>query len=356
MSLKPRSIRLEATTSCQLKCPSCPTASGEIAERLGRGFLKFEHFKKIVDENSWISNIELSNWGEIFLNKDLFDIIRYAYRKNVQLTACNGSNLNTVRDGILEALVKYKLHAMTCSIDGATPATYSVYRRGGDFDRVISNIKLINEYKRKYKSRYPLLIWQFVAFGHNEHEIDQAMHMAKELDMRFQMKLSWDDLYGTSFSPVKNKDLIREKSGLGVATRTEYEQKHKKQYLYSACLQLWHQPQINFDGNVLGCCVNYWKSFGNALEEGVATVLNNERMNHARGMLMGQKGSRDDISCSTCPVYINMAKKQEWITEKDIQGVYVESRKINMLRNKVLGPRLLARMLKLYASVRSFQR
>ncbi|MCK5215128.1 MAG: radical SAM protein, partial [Candidatus Omnitrophica bacterium] len=60
----PRQIRWDASTVCQLKCPSCPTASGETRANLGAGFLKFADFKKILDENPWLSNVELSNWGE----------------------------------------------------------------------------------------------------------------------------------------------------------------------------------------------------------------------------------------------------------------------------------------------------
>jgi len=68
-------------TACQLKCPSCPTASGETGKRIGSGYLKFKNFKEFVDRNKWVSEIELSNWGEIFLNPELLQIIKYAYQK-----------------------------------------------------------------------------------------------------------------------------------------------------------------------------------------------------------------------------------------------------------------------------------
>lgn len=122
--LRPRSIRLEAATVCQLKCPSCPTASGEIGRTLRSGFLKFENFKKIVDENPWVAEIELSNWGEILLNPDLVKIMAYAWKRSVNLRAENGVNLNTAPDEVLEGLVRYRFHSMNCSIDGASVETY----------------------------------------------------------------------------------------------------------------------------------------------------------------------------------------------------------------------------------------
>ena len=79
MRYRPHHIKVEATTLCQLECPSCPTAKGMIGERFGKGRLKIEDFRKIIDNNRWVSTIELSNWGEVFLNPDLAKMLGYAY-------------------------------------------------------------------------------------------------------------------------------------------------------------------------------------------------------------------------------------------------------------------------------------
>jgi MoaA/NifB/PqqE/SkfB family radical SAM enzyme len=220
-----------------------------------------KEFQKLVDENPWIAHIELSNWGEIFLNPEIYDIMECAYRKSVALTASNGANLNTVKEKVLEGLVKFKLRHITCSIDGASQETYSIYRVGGNFERVIENIKIINHYKEKYQSLFPLLRWQFVAFGHNDHEIETARKLAESLNMKFWLKLNVYE----EFSPVKNEELVRKESGLGVASRSEYYEKYGSGYLQDIiCRQLWLKPQINWDGRILGCCYNYWGDFGNA--------------------------------------------------------------------------------------------
>ena len=73
-----------------------------------RGYLRFKNFKKFVDDYPQFRNIELSNWGEIFLNPELEDIVRYGKEKGINLTAWNGVNLNTLQDRMLEALIKYQ--------------------------------------------------------------------------------------------------------------------------------------------------------------------------------------------------------------------------------------------------------
>ncbi len=140
LRISPVRLRLEASTHCQLKCPTCETATGEIYKHVALGFLRFDKFKQLIDENPQVRDVELSNFGEIFLNPQLPQIIEYAFEKNVTLSAGNGVNLNTVRDKTLEALVKFKFRHIRCSIDGASQETYQQYRVGGDFDQVMGNI------------------------------------------------------------------------------------------------------------------------------------------------------------------------------------------------------------------------
>jgi MoaA/NifB/PqqE/SkfB family radical SAM enzyme/uncharacterized cupin superfamily protein len=323
--LQPRRIRLEASTVCQLQCPSCPTAIGEIGKTLGAGFLEFGIFKNILDENPLLSHVELSNWGEIFLNNNLMRLLKYAHSHDVGLHASTGANLNDVGKDVLKALVKYRFRNITCSIDGASQETYSIYRRKGDFHKTLDNIKAINNFKAKYNSQYPKLIWQFIAFGHNEHEIGKARIMAKELNMVFRLKLSWEDLYTDAFSPIKNPELIRKETGLGVANRDEYRNKYKKEYARECCLDLWMNPQINYDGRVLGCSVNYWDDYGNVLHGGLITSFNNDKINYARDMLLGKRESKMEIPCSQCKFYRNMKENEQWITDEDINNKYFQN-------------------------------
>lgn len=312
----PKSIRLEASTHCQLKCPSCPTAQGEIHKKIGGGFLKFERFRKLIEQNPSLVHIELSNWGEIFLNPELIKIMEYAYKKNIALTASNGANLNTVKQEVLESLVKYKFRYITCSIDGASQETYSQYRVGGNFERVVENIKIINQYKEFYRTDFPILTWQFIAFGHNEHEINLAKKLAQNLNMKFWLKLSWNE----EFSPVKQQGFIRLETTSRVASQSEYLQKYKTGYMQKMiCRQLWQRTQVNWDGRVLGCCVNYWGDFGNAFESDLINCLNGEKINYARKMLLGSVEAKEGIPCTTCVHYKKMLKTGSWLTPNEVR-------------------------------------
>ena len=128
--------------------------------------------------------------------------------------------------------------------------------------------------------------------------------------MHFYVKLAWDD-----FSPVQDKDRIRAATQAGTASREEFLEEHGEQYLQKAlCRQLWNNPQINFDGEVLGCCANRWGSFGNAFHDGLPQVLDSEKMRYAKKMLMGPVEPRDDMPCVHCDLFHSMRRKNDACT------------------------------------------
>lgn len=343
---RPTRIRLDASSLCQLKCVSCPTASGAIAPGVGSGFVKLCDFKKLLTENPGIREIELSNYGEIFLNPDLLEIIKVAAKMKVALRAENGVNLNSVREDVLDGLVRYRFRSMTCSMDGATNETYRQYRIKGNLDAVIENIRAINRFKRNYRSKHPLLKWQFVVFGHNEHEIEQARNLAGELDMEFHLKLSWDP----KPSSVRSVELLRRE--LGAASREEYRERFGVDYMQGICHDLWDEPQINWDGRVLGCSRNFWGDFGgNAFRDGLRSSLNSERIRYARQMLVGEKAPRDDVPCATCGIYLDMRNGARWLDrslrQRALRSLYrslrlgFQRRRIERFRRSAIARRII---------------
>lgn len=315
--LKPAKIRLEAMSVCQLRCPSCPTTTGEIRPTIASGYLKAADFARLLDENPRVRWVELSNFGEILLNPDFVAILEHAHTRGVALSADNGLNLNTATDAQLEAMVRFGFKSATISIDGASPESYRQYRIGGDFDAVIANVRKLNALKASFgrADGPPHLVWQFIVFGHNEHEIPIARRMAAELGMEFRPKLSYDD----DVSPLRDKDAVRRELSTGVATREEHFEKYGEHYARRICHGLWTEPQINWDGTMLGCCINYWGDFGgNAFRDGLAASVNGEKMQYAREMLLGKRPARDDIPCSTCQLYTSMHDSGRWLNRSDV--------------------------------------
>lgn len=303
-------VRIEASSACQLRCPVCPTGQG-ITENstCGTGFLHFENFKIVLDINKSIKEIELSNWGEVFLNPHLPRILEYAYKNNVRITITNGANLNHVKKESLEALVKYGVKELVVALDGASNKTYSIYRIHGNFDKVIDNVKTINQLKQKYGNSNPRLIWQYIVFGHNEKDIISAKQLAKSLNMEFAPKLN----AVPDYSPIRNtKKVLRDANFSSVRVKDDWG--------LVMCNQLWASPQINWDGNIVGCCHNSWATFGrNAFENNLDECFNSEPMIYAREMLMGHVPAREDIPCTTCEFFKIRSINEKWVKMSEIR-------------------------------------
>jgi hypothetical protein len=143
------------------------------------------------------------------------------------------------------------------------------------------------------------MIWQFIVFGHNEHEISSASKMAAELDMGFRLKLSWDKDY----SPVKDLSILSREMGIKIDDQESLDMERSK-YSSMFCSQMWTMPVINWDGKLLGCCKNTWSGYGNVFEK-MEVCLKSERYSYAKNLIKGNNKPRKDIPCVNCSVYKN---------------------------------------------------
>jgi hypothetical protein len=191
--------------------------------------------------------------------------------------------------------------------------------------RVLENIRTINAWKRHYRSPYPLLIWHFVVFSHNEHELAAARQLARTLQMDFRSKLSWDE----ELSPVPESKLAKRTWGLPVVSRTEYARQRGVAYMNHLCHQLWEEPQINWDGKILGCARNFWGDFGgNAFTEGLGESLNTNTLHTARQMLRGQRAALPDIPCTRCDVYLTRQAQGKHLHRGIRRAAYRSGRRV----------------------------
>ena len=287
----------------------------EKAESIKPGYLSLANFKKFVDLNPEISNIELSNTGEIFLNPDLLAILQYAHSKGVGLSAYNGTNLNDVSDEVLEALVSTNFGMLVVALDGASQESYVQYRYNGSFDKVIENIKKINAYKKKHHSDSPYLRWKYIIFESNDkrEEIHQAKAMAKELNMDLAF---YKDYMGYTPSDTK---MIEEETGLVYDQEKFVQIKEFNRDAYFPCFSLWHEPQVNWDGRFLGCCSNHYQGFGgNLFETSLRDYLKTPAVEKTKKMLQGGEKFTGTI-CHQCYFYLQMVEHQNFIRDEELE-------------------------------------
>jgi len=287
----PYKITIDPASHCNLKCPACHTGT-KFSEMIKPSFLKFNDFKSILDQvKDHTLSIALYNWGEPFLNKEIFDIISHATESKVGTTM--HSNFNHFNEKMADNLVRSGLTHIYLSVDGATQEVYEQYRVKGKLNNVLHNIEILNEAKRRHKSLFPIITWKYLVFDHNKHEIQNAFQISKMLKV--------DNFEAFPAQPVL-RDIYDEAE--------EYRLKPSKLgELKQDCKSLWASLYITPDGTTFPCSLSFRESesFGNILKEDLSEIWNNNKYLNARSLFSG-KFSKEDIPhpCKGCKFYLKV--------------------------------------------------
>ncbi|HYG15631.1 MAG TPA: radical SAM protein [Bacteroidia bacterium] len=241
----PISISIEPTTACNLRCPQCP--SGLRAFSRPTGMLQGDLYKGVLDRLAPdLSYLILYFQGEPYLNTGFLDMVEYAHQKNIY--TATSTNAHYLDDANARRTVESGLDRIIISIDGVTEETYKKYRIGGKLDKVLEGTRNLVKWKRELKSSTPHIIWQFIVFSHNEHEIPEVKRLSKE--------------YGVDELGIKTAQVYDYETGSDLIPGNEEYSRYKKvaagfsikNALLNHCWKLWHSCVITWDGLVVPCC------------------------------------------------------------------------------------------------------
>jgi len=289
---KPISLAIEPTTSCNLRCPECP--SGLKSFTRNTGLLEMKLYEKIINEQSGnLSYLLLYFQGEPYLHSNFIELIKYAHNKGIYTATSTNAHyfIDTVaRDTILSGLDR-----LTISIDGTTQDTYKQYRVGGSLKKVISGTKKLVKWKKELNSATPHLIFQFLVVKPNEHQIEDIYTLAAEIGID-EVKIKTAQLYnfeeGNELMPTNEHYSRYKKNSNG-----KYSLKNK---LYNHCWKMWHSTVITWDGTVVPCCFDKDAQYpmGSLVDKPFSSIWQNKNYTAFRQTLL-QNRNKIDI-CKNC--------------------------------------------------------
>lgn len=274
-------LNIDATSICQLKCPLCPNGAGY--EGRSKGRMSLSNYKKLMDEaGDYLIRVYLFNWGEPLLNPDVLEMVKIARDRLVQTVF--STNLNNLPSA--KKLVGCSLDSLKISIDGATPEVYGQYRRGGNLETVLKNLKLISDEKKRQNSPLPYMTWQFLVFKYNIGEMDAATNLARETGCDAIQFIGGHSLMGLMpFSQVP--ELVARGKEYLIDRGSEWSIYNEKDELKNPapiCKWLWNQAAVNWNGSVSPCSGVFPEKFdfGNCFTTSLKEVWNNEAFQKAR--------------------------------------------------------------------------
>lgn len=242
----PVSISFEPTTSCNLRCPECP--SGLRSFTRPTGMLGEDLFKKTIDELSHtLLYLTFYFQGEPYLHPKFLELVQYAAAKKIY--TATSTNAHFLTDANARKTVESGLDRLIISIDGTTQETYESYRIGGKLHKVIEGTRNILKWKKELKSSTPHVIFQFLVVKPNEHQIAEVQELADVLGVN-EVALKTAQIYdyenGSPLIPAIEKYARYRKGADGKYTI--------KNSLVNSCWRMWHSCVITWDGLVVPCC------------------------------------------------------------------------------------------------------
>ena len=288
----PLSISIEPTTSCNLRCPECP--SGLRSFTRPTGMLKAALFESVIDQLApTLSYLIFYFQGEPYLHTGFLEMVEYASRR--KMYTATSTNAHYLDDEAARRTVLSGLDRLIISIDGTSQETYESYRIGGKLEKVIEGTKNIMRWKKQLKSPTPHVIFQFLVVKPNEHQIGEVNQLAKELgvtEVAFKTAQIYDYQQGSDLIPSLDRYSRYKKN-----TDGSYSIKNQ---LLDHCWKMWHSCVITWDGKVIPCCFDKDAHFvlGDLSENTFEEIWCGEKYERFRKTLLR---SRSEIEmCKNC--------------------------------------------------------
>jgi radical SAM protein with 4Fe4S-binding SPASM domain len=289
----PISISFEPTTSCNLRCPECP--SGLRAFTRPTGMLEKDFFRSTIDDiHKELLYLIFYFQGEPFLNPDFLEMVKYAASKKIY--TATSTNAHYLTDAVAKKTIESGLDRLIISIDGTTQDVYKQYRVGGNIDKVLEGAKNIMKWKKELKSKTPFVFFQFLVVKPNEHQIEDIKRLAKEVGVD-EVRFKTAQVYDYENDPNKLIPTIDKYSRYRKNADGTYSAKNK---LANRCWKLQHSNVITWDGLVVPCCFDKdaMHRLGNLKNQSFKEVWNNDNYKQFRGELMKSRKNID--ICANC--------------------------------------------------------
>jgi MoaA/NifB/PqqE/SkfB family radical SAM enzyme len=273
----PKRLSISISDKCNLKCEFCYRH-----EENSYKLMRIDDFKKIpIELLENVSEVELSGYGEVLLNPDLFKILNYLSQfRNIKLINFT-TNAVLLTPHVIDSLLLYnKLNLIQISIDTLNKKNYERIRKNANFSKVIHNIKYLAE--NKYKNPNLCVFLKMVLNTDTISNLKSMIRFTKECEFErlicLMMNISKVDMIKKSlyFKRISTNRLYNQakkyskKLNVSLTLPQEfdlsipinYNTKEQRDYINHPCSEPNEVMYIQANGDVYPCCFSTDK-YGN---------------------------------------------------------------------------------------------
>lgn len=297
-SLKPTCFHIELSGYCNCKCLYCPFHGEANIKEGHKGFMNWLTLEKTVEQIRKIPSIEMVDTtgpGEIFLNKEWFEMLSYILEK------CKIKKVKMYTNGMLltkenvEKIILLPVEAvqMIVSIDGETPEENDEFRIGSNYQVIKQNVYNALEIIKKTNSDHRVGIQITNCYPYTIEELEA-------LNYKIHSKIS----EVPKFLQNDFKDFVKSSQktiSFGGKTSLRTAEIEWPENYVSRCLNLFNRIIVDYAGNLLRCsCGNAGiEAIGNVFEDDILRLWETEKeINIARSNFIEGKYNKD--FCDGC--------------------------------------------------------
>jgi radical SAM protein with 4Fe4S-binding SPASM domain len=251
------SLNVDIYGRCNLQCRYCPEGTGLNEQPVRQ--MSFALFQRWIGPLlPGLRHLELFNWSEPLLHKELFDVLDWAAQRNPDLALRLSTNGTLIDQDIAERIIYSPIQSVTVTIASLTREAYLHYHRVDALDRVINSLRHLAFAKERHGSSTPRIRLRYLRFPFNLVSTSEVRR--------------WLKTHLRGYAPFVDKVTVREGYLCG---STLCEDDIERVYgmgakdlssislpLYPLCQKTPPEPSVRADGAVFPCCaVPYSKEY-----------------------------------------------------------------------------------------------
>ncbi|WP_297282139.1 radical SAM/SPASM domain-containing protein [uncultured Anaerococcus sp.] len=286
-------VTIELNTICNLKCEHC-----YIPSHTNEG-MDIETIKTLLNNLRELGTFELVfTGGEIFLRKDIYDILKYS--RDLGFSIKLFTNVTLIDEEMAEKLSKLPISLISTSIYSLTDEIHdSITHKKGSLQMALQGIENIRKYN------IPLEV-KMIVMNKNINSIKSLEQFCKEKDIKFVASPFVFPKSNGDISPINNRvndkeslftivDSIDDISKFNPAVHDDND------YI---CPNMRYSIGIECNGNVNPCNALFY-SIGNIYNESIKKIWDSENLKAFQNMKFGDlkdcKGCANKSFCIRCP-------------------------------------------------------
>lgn len=339
LNFSPRSIQIESTTRCNLKCTHCELSywTEPAAD------LRVSDFEKVLDHLPKLKRVELTGIGEPIMNRDFYRNLALIKSRGIRISMTD--NFTMMTEKAVRRIIDLDVDRIAISLDGATKETFEKVRIGANFDVVTRNARRLVQMRRESGKLKPELLANFVVTSNSYVEATAIIELAHDIGIglvQFDCVKTFEktegleaEFFDERFNASLEKAFERARQ-LGVIVKWTFFEKNVP---VEHCTSPWNRAFVTRDGYVHPCCLTTQtgdrqaqnrRSLGNLIESPIADIWK------AAGLSTLRKNMKDGVlphACHQCPSYsgrpdpVGKAQEAAWRPSPSVATIVVSPRK-----------------------------